>query len=408
MLPIVPVPLEYASILLVDDRRENLLLLETMLRSAGYRNIVTTTDPLQGIALYCDESPDLVVLDLAMPVMDGFEVMAKLRDNAPADFLPVLVITSSDDPAWRNRALDGGATDFLTRPFDRAEALARIRNLLQVRTAYSALIEHNRALDEKAARIEGLNGELDAFSYAVAHDLRSPLRRIGGFAAMLAEKLESTLDETDRSYLDAIQRQTGQMGSMIKDLLDMAKILRKEPLRKRVDLGRIAEEIVAQLRADEPGRRVEFVRPEELMAEADPGLLRIALENLLGNAWKYSSGRDPACIELGVEQDGGRRVYFVRDNGAGFDMRNAQRLFTPFHRLHGREFPGTGVGLATVQRIVRQHGGCIWAQALPEAGATFFFTLAQSGWCPRDGLNDEVADVSRKCAACVGRAGSSV
>ncbi len=221
--------------------------------------------------------------------------------------------------------------------------------------------------------LERKNLELEAFSYSVSHDLRSPLRAIDGFTAMLLEVVEEHLDETGQHYAARIRASVKRMNEMIDDLIELSRVGRAELSRRPVDLGVIAGEILSDLAAGSPGRVVETVIGPDLTVSADPRLLRNVLENLLSNAWKFSGATEGPRIEMGRSAEGD---FFVRDNGAGFDMAQAQRLFSPFQRLHKQsDFPGTGIGLATVHRIVERHGGRIWAESAPGQGATFRFTL---------------------------------
>jgi light-regulated signal transduction histidine kinase (bacteriophytochrome) len=220
------------------------------------------------------------------------------------------------------------------------------------------------------------NRELEAFSYSVAHDLRAPLRGISGFSTALVEDCSDELSGQARQYLSRIQAGAGRMAELIDALLSLSRVSRIELRRQEVDLTRIVEGIVTQLRAANPDRDVKVVAEPGVVAQGDPVLLRTALENLVGNAWKFTATRASATIAFGVETRDGQSVYFVRDDGAGFDMVGADRLFSPFQRLHTTDqFPGTGVGLATVQRIVHRHGGRIWAEGAVGRGAVFRFTL---------------------------------
>ena len=227
-----------------------------------------------------------------------------------------------------------------------------------------------------AAELETANAELDAFAYSVSHDLRAPLRSIDGFSQVLLEDYAERLDDSGRDSLRRVRAATQRMGALIDDLLRLSRITRAEMRRETVDLSGLAREIAVVLERHEPDRRVECIIEPGLTAEGDPRLLRVALENLLGNAWKYTRARERARVELGVTRADGPAVYHVRDDGVGFDMAYAERLFGAFQRLHGSsEFEGSGIGLATVQRIVHRHGGRIWAESAVEQGATFYFTL---------------------------------
>ena len=247
--------------------------------------------------------------------------------------------------------------------------------------ALAELADLNRALEQRVVeRTEELavaNRHLEAFSYSVAHDLRAPLRAIRAFAGML-EELGPVLDTANRDHLRRVVGATEQMGDRIDALLELSRISRVELARVPVDLGRVAASAVDELRARDPARAVDVAIAPDLHADADARLVRALVDNLLANAWKFTATRARARIDIGVHRDGAVPVFFVRDDGVGFDPTYADRLFAPFQRLHGREFPGTGVGLATVQRIVERHRGRIWAESVVDEGATFFFTLADA------------------------------
>jgi signal transduction histidine kinase len=224
--------------------------------------------------------------------------------------------------------------------------------------------------------LKSSNRELEAFSYSVAHDLRAPLRGINGFSHALMEDYGDKLDAEAKGYLLRIAGAAERMGHLIDALLALSRLARTKPRRETVSMTRLAEAVMEQLRSAQPTRAVEFTNGAEIVVFGDPTLLRALLENLLGNAWKFTGARAPAHIAFGVEPGGEEDVYFVRDDGAGFDMAFADKLFAPFQRLHtSAEFAGTGIGLATVQRIVHRHGGRIWADGAVGRGATFHFTL---------------------------------
>ena len=237
-----------------------------------------------------------------------------------------------------------------------------------------------RALHQHAADLTATNHELEAFSYSVSHDLRSPLRSLDGFAQAVLEDYQDRLDETGRDYLTRIRNAAQRMGSLIDDLLSLSRVTRAELSRARVDLTAMVTEIAASLGEQATGRKVDWLVQSGVAVDGDLRLLRIALENLLGNAWKFTEKTPAATIQFGTTTTPeGRSALFVRDNGAGFDMAHATKLFGAFQRLHGAtEFAGTGIGLATVQRVIRRHGGRIWAEGAVGKGATFFFTLEAS------------------------------
>ena len=233
---------------------------------------------------------------------------------------------------------------------------------------------------ERTAELETANQELDAFSYSVSHDLRAPLRAMDGFSMALLEDCAGKLDETAQDHLQRIRAGSQQMADLIDDLHKLSRVTRTAMQRERVDLTAMAREIGAELQRIQPDRQVGLVVASDLVVDGDAGLLRLALNNLLDNAWKFTAQRTPACIEVGAREEDGQRAFFVRDNGAGFDMAYAGKLFGAFQRLHcTQEFAGTGIGLAIVQRIIRRHRGRVWAEGAVEQGATFYFTLGRNG-----------------------------
>jgi signal transduction histidine kinase len=233
-------------------------------------------------------------------------------------------------------------------------------------------------LEDANRELEGANRELEAFSYSVSHDLRAPLRTIDGFSQILQEDFEEVLDEEGLDYLGRVRAASAHMATLIDDLLDLSRVGRRPLRRESVDLTRLAVEIIEELRVSQPERNVEFVVEKDINAYGDVSLLKVALENLLGNAWKFTQREPRARIEFGADRNPGTLapVYYVRDNGAGFDQTYADKLFGAFQRLHGQdEFEGTGIGLATVARIIHRHGGRVWAEGEVGKGATFHFTL---------------------------------
>jgi light-regulated signal transduction histidine kinase (bacteriophytochrome) len=261
-------------------------------------------------------------------------------------------------------ALIGAFNEMLEQIQEREEALRRAHDELEQRVA------------DRTAQLDAANKELEAFSYSVSHDLRAPLRSIDGFSLALLEDYANRLDDEGRDYLQRIRAATQRMGMLIDDLLNLSRVTRAEIRKEAVNLSTLAHSVAAGLQETQPERHIEFRIEDHLEARADARLVLVIFENLLGNACKFTSKRISACIEFGKTNHNGSSAYFVRDNGAGFDSTYANRLFGAFQRLHASaEFPGTGIGLATVQRIVHRHGGEIWAEGAVEKGATFYFTL---------------------------------
>ncbi len=255
-------------------------------------------------------------------------------------------------------------------------AQAVIQDITDRKRIEEALRKSEADLAARAAELEAANRELEAFNYTVSHDLRSPLTSIGGFCEVLLSLGKGHLDEQCKSIIRHMCGIVRYMEQLIETLLNFSRLSQCRMVRASVDLTGVAKAVAAHLRVREPHRHVEFVIHENIVAEGDAKLLREVLDNLMGNAWKYTGRREKALIEFGVAEIDGGRAYFVRDNGLGFDMSQAERLFVPFHRLHSREeFAGHGIGLSTAQRIVQRHGGRIWAEGEQGSGATFYFTL---------------------------------
>ncbi len=265
-------------------------------------------------------------------------------------------------------------TEFVRRKSQPAGDTTEMRARMEQMEA--EIFQSSQKVQTANQQLTAANQELEAFSYSVSHDLRAPLRSIDGFSQALLEDYADRLDENGRNHLERVRAGAQRMGQLIDDLLKLARVTRTELNRETVDLGALARDVADELRNRDPRPGIELVVAPGVTTHADPRLLRVALENLLGNAWKFTGGRDRARIEFGRVEHKGTPAYFVRDNGAGFDMAYAGKLFGAFQRLHdAREFPGTGIGLATVQRVIHKHGGRVWAEATPDKGATFYFTL---------------------------------
>jgi PAS domain S-box-containing protein len=280
-----------------------------------------------------------------------------------------------EDESWRVRK-DGSRfwANVVVTPLN--DNTGRLHGFVKITRDVTERKRAEQEILRRSQELETANKELEAFSYSVSHDLRAPLRGIEGFSQALQEDYEQQLDTTAQDYLRRIRVATHRMGELIDDLLDLARVTRAEMHRESIDLTRLAKEVAQELRSTEPQRMVALKIADGLQAHGDSRLVRIALQNLIGNAWKFTSKREQAEIEFGEKAANGDRAYFVRDNGAGFDPSYASRLFGAFQRLHAvNEFPGTGIGLATVQRIIHRHGGAVWAEGFVNRGATIYFTL---------------------------------
>lgn len=304
-------------------------------------------------------------LDAIQAVADGIQAgQARLRAEVPGN-----------DEAARLARQFNSMLDTLAA---QAQALTESHAALRDSEAHVRRLnaELSQRVRQRTAQLESVVRELESFAYSVSHDLRAPLRAVDGFTMALLEDYGDRLDDEGRNYLDRIHHGAQRMSELIDDLLKLSRLSRAQLAPRAVDLSGLAREVLDQLREANPdGTAIVSVEPSPT-AWGDPGLLRVALENLLANAWKYSSKQAEPRIEFGATRQADETVYFVRDNGVGFDMAHAGKLFAPFQRLHHRdEFEGTGIGLATVQRIIQRHGGRVWVDAAPNQGATFYFTL---------------------------------
>jgi signal transduction histidine kinase len=251
--------------------------------------------------------------------------------------------------------------------------------ITEIKAAEEQLNQLNTELEsrisQRTVQLETANKNLEAFCYSISHDLRAPLRHINGFASILVDDYANSLNTDGQTLLKRISKASRHMGTLIDDLLHFSRVSKSDISPIEVDLSQFARRIATMFRESEPQRKVEFRIEENLFAQGDASLLEIVLQNLIGNAWKYSSTTDDACIEFGRTVHDGKDAFFVRDNGVGFDMLYKDKLFRVFERLHGEQFEGTGIGLATVQRIIERHGGSVWAEGSLGKGATIYFNL---------------------------------
>ena len=395
---------EPVRILIVDDQRDNLLSASAVLESLG-EEVVTAQSGREALLLLLDHDFAVIVLDIMMPEMDGFETAAFIRQRERSRHTPIIFLTAlGRSDAHIRRGYDLGAVDYITKPFvpeflrakvsvfvelhRKSQLLRQQSELLESRNAeLQEAIRHSREgeeqikalnahLENRLRELNEANQELETFSYSVSHDLRGPMSRMAGFSQALLESSAAKLDQQEQLYLRRIADGARRTCDLVDDLLQFSRLARVEISQTSLDLTSMVRGIAADLAAREPNRDVRFVIAEGVKVRGDLALLRAALLNLFENAWKFTRKHSQALIEFGIEESAGGPVYFVRDDGAGFDMEDSARLFNPFQRLHkDSEFEGTGIGLATVERIVRRHGGRIWAEAGVERGATFFFTL---------------------------------
>jgi len=412
------------NILIVDDKPENLYLLRVLLGSKGY-DVTEAANGKEALERARETPPGLIIADILMPVMDGFALCRAWKADARLASIPFIFYTATyTEPKDEEFALSLGADRFFVKPLEGNVFLGEIENVLQAgsrsnRAAptlpdaggedfyrqYNArlvnkledkleeieqknrtlaareksLCEANAQLEERVARrtraLEAANEELEAFNYSVSHDLRAPLRRVEGFSQALREECEGQLSEQGQDYLRRIGKAVGNMSELIDGMLELSRLNHGALLRETVNLSAMAEAVSAKLREAEPAREVSVCIQSNMVVMGDRRLLSIILDNLLGNAWKFTARTAQPRIEFGASEQDGEVIYHVADNGAGFDMAYAGKLFKAFQRLHfGEEFPGIGIGLASVARCIHRLGGRVWVESEPEKGATFYFT----------------------------------
>ena len=366
-----------AKLLIVDDEAAQMKALCNTLEDEGY---ATTgfTFAKEALSELRNQPFDLVLTDLMMPEMDG---IALLRAAHEIDSNVVgIVMTGHGAIDTAVEAMKAGALDYILKPFKLSGILPVLSRALGVRRLRMENEELQQRVRERTSELEAANKELEAFSYSISHDLRAPLRGIGAFSTILLQEHSSQMPAEARRLLDIVTTSARRMEQLIEDLLRFSKLSRQPLSKQPVNIPALVHATLEELRQQEGDRHIDVKVGEMPNCVGDQSLLKQVFVNLLSNAFKFTRQKEKAIVEIGCQQQEGETVYFVRDNGAGFDARYAEKLFGVFQRLHSAEqFEGTGVGLSIVHRIVQRHGGRIWAEGKVDGGATFYFTLLDSG-----------------------------
>ncbi|HXS90709.1 MAG TPA: ATP-binding protein [Steroidobacteraceae bacterium] len=367
-----------ARILVVEDDGVLALNLADTLDELGYTVAGTATRGEEAIDLARRLHPQLILMDVGLAgQIDGIAAAEAIRDEHD---VPVVFLTSHADEDTLQRATHADPSAYLVKPFKAPDLRCVIEIALHKHAIDLRLRENERwlelTLQQRTAALEAANSELEAFNYSVAHDLRAPLRGIDSFSQLLIDKHSQQLDEEGLAYLDRVRGAAARMSQLIDALLTLAQVGRGELQPIELDFSYLVQAVASEIAAANSERSVRVAVAPGMRAYGDPRLVRIVVGNLLENAWKFTGRRKRPAIEVGPVQNTTQPTYYVRDNGAGFDPAYASRLFAAFQRLHAdREFPGTGIGLAIVHRVISRHGGKVWADSRPEHGATFYFSL---------------------------------
>jgi len=373
-------PQSTVNILVIDDDSTKRFALKTILAPLG-ENVVEASSGADGLRQLLRQEFAVLLLDVRMPMMDGFETAQLIRQRPRSELTPIIFVTALDQAETdMGRGYDLGAVDFVFAPVVPAILRAKVAVFVELYRAQQELRRYRSQLEvlveERTTALTSINRELEAFSYSVSNDLRAPLLAFDGMSKALLEEYGTKLDKKAKDYLQRMRRSSQRMTSVFDGLQSLFRLTSGEIHREPIDITGLVKEVIREIRAEVPSRKVKVEIAEGMAASGDKRLARILLANLLNNAWKFTGSEKEPRIEVGTETiDGESRVY-VRDNGVGFDMIYAHRLFGAFQRLHSQsDFEGAGIGLATARRIINRHGGRIWAEGAVGEGATFYFVL---------------------------------
>ncbi|NUP04840.1 MAG: response regulator [Polyangiaceae bacterium] len=348
---------------------------------AHYR-VETASRTSEAVTKACVLPVDLVVCDIDGPATRALEIVRSIREQTELDATPIVLLGNEADVELRSALLRRGANDYVVEPYTTEDLQIRIDNLLRTKQIFETCLSLEAELDTRRASPEAIakqlheaHEQLDAFTSSVANDFRTPLRAIDDFADSVEDERGEALDEEARRCFDRVRIAAGRVTALIDALVQLSRVAHAPLSLERVDLTVIARTVHEQLARSDASRSVALVVPDGLWAQGDRRLVTMLIEQLIGNAWKFTAGRDDAHIELGIEDGQDDVFYYIKDNGVGFDTKDANKLFAPFKTLHGSEYGGVGIGLAIAHRIVARHGGMIRVDGAEGTGATFRFSL---------------------------------
>jgi len=352
------------EILLIDDTPEYIETAVTMLRESNYRVRIATKGST-AFKLIEQHPPDLILLDVYMPEMDGFEICRIIKTESDFSSIPIIFLTSSDDSESIAKGFELGAQDYVVKPFTTSELLARVHTHIKLKKQTESLIKANQ--------------ELDSFCYTVSHDLKAPLLSLNKLTEYLALDYSDILDHEGHELISNIQDKSKEIIKLVNHLLELSRMSEMPMTIEPINLEQLFRKVYETLIKLEPQRNVSFTIKNLPLIQGDPIMIEILAVNILSNALKYTRNRKNACLEISSEENEIEFIISVKDNGAGFDMRYASRLFSVFQRLHSEnEFEGSGVGLVIVQKILKRHHGLAWMTGKVDEGATFYFSLPKA------------------------------
>jgi len=357
-----------SKILVVDDSPLGLQMITDGLMEDGY-NVIPVNNGPQALEVAREKMPDLILLDIIMPVMDGYEVCRELKENPITKSIPVIFLTALTFEQSEEKGLLLGAVDYITKPIFMPILKARVHAHMELKLKRDQLLL-------KTEELTALNTELEAFSYTASHDLKAPLNIIKMYSGFLKDDFKGCNNQDGVEDIETIEAACNKMTQLIEDLLQLAKVKQDGLVFEKINLSGLAEMVCQEIQLLEKSKPIEFICEPKMEAIVDLKLMRIALFNLMHNAWKYSSKKEFVQIAFGRKKIANKNAYFIKDNGVGMDVKKAEGLFTAFKRFHkDEEFEGTGIGLAIVKRIVERHNGEIWIESEPSKGTTVYFTL---------------------------------